>query len=478
MEKIISRSMSYSLKVEMLDERIKELKREAGDLIDGEDKDAYNECMGRLAANEDLKKEVKEFYQKCMAVIACSGNGYCFDTTQSIKLYWVVSADDTIHNTFWAPHAIGSEGMGSNFDMSLCEDGSCFLTRASGERFVLNKDRKKIFDGISLEQLSEAPVGESAILTYSSSGKALQKRKVKDDTYGTYYIIEIVDKKGKAEKVLEVRETQVVQSKPHYEGGVFSGINWYDAITDSDYAVLEYETLDKRSEKSVIDLSTGKVYNRKEFEKIALEEALKSKGEGQPSAQKGILEDGWIWNVETGGIFVENDVIFMEHKGFTSELSAKYTDLNKSDQVFDASKFIFDKDTFLKNIGESREVIDCYCKDNVVWVVTRSGYFYTYDLESKKKSKEVEIGENVPHAYTPYGLIVCGKNEKGKAKIEYEGYSGKETENSVYQYDASGKCIAKYPAYTNSLEGCVYQFLYCSGRDTYNLATKKMFEMQ
>lgn len=29
MEKIISRSMSYSLKVEMLDERIKELKREA-----------------------------------------------------------------------------------------------------------------------------------------------------------------------------------------------------------------------------------------------------------------------------------------------------------------------------------------------------------------------------------------------------------------------------------------------------------------
>lgn len=156
-----------------------------------------------------------------MAVIACSGNGYCFDTTQSIKLYWVVSADDTIHNTFWAPHAIGSEGMGSNFDMSLCEDGSCFLTRASGERFVLNKDRKKIFDGISLEQLSEAPVGESAILTYSSSGKALQKRKVKDDTYGTYYIIEIVDKKGKAEKVLEVRETQVVQSKPHYEGGVF-----------------------------------------------------------------------------------------------------------------------------------------------------------------------------------------------------------------------------------------------------------------
>lgn len=30
-------------------------------MIDGEDKDAYNECMGRLAANEDLKKRLKNF---------------------------------------------------------------------------------------------------------------------------------------------------------------------------------------------------------------------------------------------------------------------------------------------------------------------------------------------------------------------------------------------------------------------------------
>ena len=425
MVKIIGNNMSYKTKTEMLTERISELENQSISLQNGEDKDAYAECMGRLDANKALEKEVKEFYNKCLITIACSGKEY--GNGEPIKLYWVVGKDGTVTNTFWAP--AGTVAENRSFDISLCKDGSCFIDDST-KRFVIDKTGNVIFDGNSIEQLKEAPVGESAILTYSPNGKALQKRKVKDSTYGTYYILEIVDKKGKSEKILEVRETQSVESGFYYPGGTAGEIRWYRSTNGSDYTSLKYETLDGKVEENVINLSDGKLYNQNEFDNNALEKVLKTKEEKQVSAQNGILEDGWAWNAEDGSIFTENDFIFLQGHMFDKGLSDKYSYLNGMDTRFDTSKFVLNNDVFFKSIGESRDVLSCYCKDNVVWVVTRSGYFYTYDLKTKKKIDEVEIGENAPYAFTPYGLLVYGKHEKGKAKTEHESYSGKDTENS------------------------------------------------
>lgn len=477
MQKIIGNNMSYDAKAAMLQERIDELEIEASD-VGVESTDEYAECMGRIAANKDREKEINDFYNKCMVTIACSGNGYWL--ADSIKLYWVVGKDDTIYNTFWAPAGTRAENAG--FDISLCENGSCLLEKDSAflendemKRFVLDKTGKIIFQGVTFEELEDAPVDASIIYSYGPSGNALRATKVKDSTYGTYYVMELVDKKGKTKKLLEARKIGEPSCGGHYEGGSANGVLWNDYMTCSDYTLLNYEPLENQSGENVVDLSTGKIYSKEEIEESIMDEALKEKEENQRLAQNGTLKDGWLWNAQNGDIFVQNTSIFME-KGLGQNFSPTYLELQEAD-----ANFYFNAEAFLKNIGESREISGCYCKDDLLWIVTGSGYFYTYDLENKKKSSEVEVGENAPYSFTPYGLVVYGKNEKGSAKVEHESNSEQETEYSVYQYDASGKRIAKYPAYSDSiydLNGYVFGFLYCSGKDTYNLVTQEIFSME
>lgn len=249
MEKIINKNMSYDTKTEMLTERISELEKESTDLQD--DKNAYAECMGRLAANKDLEKEVKEFYNKCMITIACSGRQYCNGT--EIKLYWVIGKDGTVENTFWAPAGTHAENW--NFDISLCENGSCLLQTEDSlnddvekKRFVIDKAGKIIFEGNSFEAREEEAVGESIICVYGPSGNALRETKVKDSTYGTYYILELVDTSGNATKLLEGREF-VYASDVYYTPYGFEGKG-----TCSDSALVKYTSLENQSESVIIDL--------------------------------------------------------------------------------------------------------------------------------------------------------------------------------------------------------------------------------
>ena len=464
MEKIINKNMSYDTKTEMLTERISELEKESTDLQD--DKNAYAECMGRLAANKDLEKEVKEFYNKCMITIACSGRQYCNGT--EIKLYWVIGKDGTVENTFWAPAGTHAENW--NFDISLCENGSCLLQTEDSlnndvekKRFVIDKAGKIIFEGNSFEAREEEEVGESIICVYGPSGNALRETKVKDSTYGTYYTLELVDTSGNATKLLEGREF-VYASDVYYTPYGFEGNG-----TCSDSALVEYTSLENQSESVIIDLSSGKMYSQEEFakEKQIPEVQEQEKEENIKLAKSGTPKDGWIKFADSK-ISVFNDNIEKVLVDLSYRLSSNIRYIEIPEQ--------FNTESLLQSIGETREINGWYRQDNTLWVVTRSGYFYTYDLKTKKRTEDVEIGENAPYSFTPYGLLVYNKNEKGKAETEYESYSGKETENSVYQYDASGKCIVEYPAH-NSLGDSVYGFIYCNGKDTYNLATQEMFGM-
>lgn len=474
MQKIIGNNMSYDTKVAMLQTRIDELEDNA---LDVENKDEYAEYMGRIAANKDREKEINDLYNKCMVTIACSGNGYWL--ADSIKLYWLVGKDDTIYNSFWAPARTGAEN--ASFEISLCENGSCLLEKESTflendelKRFVLDKTGEIIFEGVTFEELEEAPVDESIIYSYGPSGNALRATKVKDSTYGTYYVIELVNKKGKAKKLLEARKIGEPSCEGHYVGGSANEVLWNDYMTCSDYTLLNYEPLENQGGKNVVDLSTGKIYAKEEIEESIMAGVLEEKEENQKLAQSGTLKDGWLWNAQNGDIFVQNTSSFLEN-GLGHNFLPTYAELQEAD-----ANFYFNAEALLKNIGESREISGCYCKDDRLWIVTRSGYFYTYDLEKKKKSSEVEVGEGAPYSFTPYGLMVYGKNEKGSAKVEYESNSEQETEYSVYQYDASGKRIAKYPVYSDTiydLNGYIFDFLYCSGKDTYNLVTQEIFSM-
>lgn len=484
MQKIIRNSIAYDTKVSMLGERISELESEAASLKTEEDEDAYAECLGRLAANKDRENEVKELYNKCMTTIACSGKGYCLEGSQSIKLYWVVGKDGTVSNTFWAPSTVRAES--GTFDISIGSNGSCLLEEDSTGRFVIDSNGELLFDGNSFVQREEESVGESIICTYGPGGDILRETKVKDSTYGTYYTIEVVNSKGKAKKVLDVsriktkgtidRETH--DGRPNsgyeYQGSYYNGIAWGDDMVCSDYTLLTYETLENQEEEIVIQLSTGETYSKDKIEKPALENASKEEDDNHATAQKGELKDGWLWNAENGNIRIQNSSVNME---FLSGHSDTYS----TPEEFDTHHFSFDADAFKNSIDESRKIAGCYRTDNVLWIVTKSGYFYTYDLENKDKTKEIEIGENTPYAFTPYGLLVYDKNGKDKAKVEHESTTGKETEYSVYQYDDSGKCIAEYPAYFDSVSNLyddIFGFLYCNGADTYNLATNEVFSME
>lgn len=468
MEKIINQNMSYDIKTKMLTKRIAELESAATDLQD--DKNAYAECMGRLAANKDLEKEVKEFYNKCMLTIACGGRQYCNGT--EIKLYWVIGKDGTVENTFWAPSGTRKEI--SIFSISLCENGSCLLQMDDSsleteekKRFVIDKAGKIIFEGNAFGAREEEAVGESIICVYGPSGNALRETKVKDSTYGTYYTLELVDTSGNATKLLEGREF-VYASDVYYTPYGFEGNG-----TCSDSALVEYTSLENQSESVIIDLSSGKMYSQEEFakEKQIPEVQEQEYEENRKLAESGTPKDGWI-KFSDSFINVFRDDIEKIQVDFSYRLCSNIRCIETAD-----TELHFNTEALLQSIGEAREINGWYRQDNTLWIVTRSGYFYTYDLKTKKRTEDVEIGENAPYSFTPYGLLVYNKNEKGKAETEYESYSGKETENSVYQYDASGKCIVEYPAYRNTLGDSVYGFLYCNGKDTYNLATQKMFGM-
>lgn len=483
MQTIIRNNMSYDTKIDMLQDRISELEDTAGSLISEEDEDAYAECMGRLAANIDKAGEINETYNHYMTVIACSGNGYCLE--EEIKLYWLVGKDGTIYNTFWAP--AGTRADSWNFDISLCENGSCILEKDSSllernemERFVIDKTGTIVFEGNAFGEREEEPVGESIICTYGPSGNALRETKVKDSTYGTYYTIEFVKENGKAKKLLDIRN--MLSSSPKSGPGVpDSGYNtviegsyeptvlWKDYMSCSDYTLLTYESLENQEEQVVIDLNTGEMYDNEEFEESVKAEASKENEDDFAAAQNGTLKEGWLWNAQNEKILVHNTSIFKE-KALFEGFSDAYSELNLD----------FNAEALLQKIGESRELVGCYCQDNVLWVVTRSGYFYTYDLKSSKKTEEVDVGENAPYAFTPYGLVVYGESGKRSADVEYDSTSGQKTEYCIYQYDASGKCIAKYPAYSNdisSLNDYIFGFLYCSGQDTYNLSTQGIYSL-
>lgn len=334
------------------------------------------------------------------------------------------------------------------------------------KRFVIDKAGKIIFEGNSFEAREEEAVGESIICVYGPSGNALRETKVKDSTYGTYYILELVDTSGNATKLLEGREF-VYASDVYYTPYGFEGKG-----TCSDSALVKYTSLENQSESVIIDLSSGKMYSQEEFakEKQIPEVQEQEYEENIKLAESGTPKDGWI-KFSDSFINVFSDDIEKIQVDLSYRLSNNIRCIETAD-----TELHFNTEALLQNIGETREINGWYRQDNTLWIVTRSGYFYTYDLKTKKRTEDVEIGENAPYSFTPYGLLVYNKNEKGKAETEYESYSGKETENSVYQYDASGKCIVEYPAH-NSLGDSVYGFIYCNGKDTYNLATQKMFGM-
>lgn len=453
---VTKNSMLYDIKLETIQERIANLEDTA--LQYSEDTDAFAECMGRIAANRDRENEVKELFVKCMTNISCGGNAYCY--TDEIKLYWVVHKDGTVYNAFWAPAGVGAEDW--DFNISMSEQGSCFLEADDQGRFVIDRTGKIIFEGNSFTERSGEPAGESIICTYGPSGNALRETKAKNSTSGTYYVMELAGQKGKAEELLEIRELLELNAGYQYEWGIYNGVKWKDDMTYSDYALLKYISLENQEEEVVIDLSSGETYFKESFEESVVAETAKAEKNAGTSAKKGMPEDGWGWNAYSNQLYAVTDSVGLE---WGSGLSSNYVALDMLD---------FNIEAFLKNIDESREISAWYCKEDRLWIVTRSGYFYTYDLESRKKSREVEIGENTPYCFTPYGLMICGKNKKGDSENAYEDPSGEKTEYSVYQYDASGKQIAKYPAYSEitDLTGYIFGFIYYSGKDSYNLAAQ------
>ena len=465
---ITRNSMFYDIKLEMIQERILELE-EALDTQD-KDEDEYAEYMGMIAANRTKEKEVKELFYKCMTSIACGGNYYCPAT--NMKLYWVVHKDGTVYNTFWAPSTIGAED--STFNITISNKGDCFL-ESPEDRFVIDRTGKIIFEGNSFNERENEEVGESIICTYGPSGNALRETKVKDSTYGTYYAMELVKKNGKTKKLLNMRDYTQSFGSPCYPSttsayGWDSNLTWNeDSMNCSDFTLLQYTSLENQEEAVVIDLSSGEMYSREDFENTVQENNSKEIKANQKLAGNGTPKSGWIYNAYNNQLYVINDSVTLE---FLGGLSDSYVGLNTLDAQFE-----FDTETLLKNIGESREISDWYCQNNLLWIVTRSGYFYTYDLKSKKKNPEVEIGESALHAFTPYGLMVYDNN---KEEI-FKNSSDKEAEYSVFQYDASGKQIGKYPTYFDeirSLGGYVYDFLYYSGKDIYNLTTKEIISLE
>lgn len=467
--KVTKRSMSYDTKLEAVQSRIDDLESESSN---AGDEDEYAALMGRIAANRKREEEVKELFLKCMTSIACAGNRYCVDNA-SPKLFFVVDKDGSICNSFWATGNIG--GMSDDCDLSLGSDGSCFIDSPS-ERFIIDRNGEMVFEGNPYSERTEEPEGESVVCTYGTNGNVLRETKMKDSTYGTYYVLELVDKKGKAEEILKMKDFRKSERGGRYfypvSGFYYSPVQKFmwnnDSMACSDYTRIEYTSLENQEEDVVVDLSSGELYTVEEFEEVFLEEYSEKLEKNISSCEKGMPQDGWTWSAESGQVYTDVDPLSLKSGSSSGRLE------------LDSDGVEFNMDTLLEEIGETREISRWYCKDDLLWVVTESGYFYTYDFEKEKKSSEVETGENAPCYFTPYGLLVYTENKEADSEDTQQNSSGAESEYSVYQYDVSGEIVAQYPIYNDnvsSLTDYVHDFLFSNGRDTYSLADYKVISM-
>ena len=459
--KITKQNLGYDIKTDAAQWRNDQLEQEAQS---AETDDEYARYMGRIAANKDRAAEVEQLYLKAMATIACSGNYYCSEEqTGSPKLYMLAGEDGTVYNTFWAPGRVKAES-DEYFDASISAQGDCFLTGAAN-RFIMDRSGNVLFEGNSMNEREAEPAGESIILTYGPSQNVLRETKAEDSVNGTYYILELASRDGNTQKVLEVKDVDMgsVVSGFYYDD--VRGVQWNTgSMNYNDYTLLTVVTLDEREEQDiVIDLSSGQVYSKYDFQ-VSINDSMDSLAEENAGfCEQGTAQDGWMCKVESGEIFVKNSSAAIQFM----------TDIPDEQTKLDTAGASFNTDALLKAIDETRKIERWYYKDGVLWVVTDSGYFYTCDMESGKKSDEVKIGEASVYYFTPYGLLVCTETAQ-------QASDGEATEYSVYQYDASGKEIAVYPVYNNGyngLSGDVFGFLYCNGKNTYNLAVQTVIRL-
>ena len=271
-----------------------------------------------------------------------------------------------------------------------------------------------LFEGNALWEREDEPVGESVIYTHGPEGVALRETKVKDDTYGTYFVLEVVRENGEAEEVLKMRDckdTDEIKSGLEY-GGERSGMYWKDSVYCSNYALVEYIPLENEDQEItvVIDLEKGKVYSEEEFKQMCADEIDKVGAENAPFCEEGNPRDGWVWFSGDGSIY--------EWRTFDNQKE------DYSTMPVNTGGVEFNQEALLERIGETREITCWYCKDDLLWVFTRSGLFYTYDLKNDKKNKETEAGENVPYRFTPYGLLVCRESpsEESGGKQQNTGW--------------------------------------------------------
>lgn len=197
---------------------------------------------------------------------------------------------------------------------------------------------------------------------------------------------------------------------------------------------------------------------------MCADEVDKTGAENAPFCEEGSPRDGWVWFSGDGGIY--------EWRTFDNK------EEDYSTTPVNTGGVEFNQEALMNRIGETRELTGWYCKDDLLWVFTRSGLFYTYDLKNEKKNKETEAGENAPYRFTPYGLLVCRESQSENGGEEQQDTGWETPEYSVYQYNANGEVIHEYSNGANdNLTDSVFGNLFCNGRDTYNLETGEAFSL-
>ena len=458
--KTVTKSLSYDARTGAAQDRIQNLEGEAADAAND---DEYAAIMGRIAANKDRAEETETLLAEAMTTIACGGVQYCEESADP-KLYLLTDRSGTVLHAFWMP---GNPEGWDGYELGLGSDGS-FMVNGEYDRFVSDCSGNILFEGNALWEREDEPVGESVIYTHGPEGVALRETKVKDDTYGTYFVLEVVRENGEAEEVLKMRDckdTDEIKSGLEY-GGERSGMYWKDSVYCSNYALVEYIPLENEDQEItvVIDLEKGKVYSEEEFKQMCADEIDKVGAENAPFCEEGNPRDGWVWFSGDGSIY--------EWRTFDNQKE------DYSTMPVNTGGVEFNQEALLERIGETREITCWYCKDDLLWVFTRSGLFYTYDLKNDKKNKETEAGENVPYRFTPYGLLVCRESPSEESGGKQQNTGWETPEYRVYQYNADGEVVHEYSNGVNdSLTDSVYGNLFCNGRDTYNLETGEAFSL-
>lgn len=458
--KTVTQSLSYNARTGAAQDRIRALENEA---VDAANDDEYAAVMGRIAANRDREAETETLLAETMTTIACGGVQYCEESTDS-KLYMLTDRSGTVLHAFWMP---GNPESWDGYELGLGSDGS-LMVNGEYDRFVSDRNGNILFEGNAFWERQEEPVGESVIYTHGPEGVALRETKVKDDTYGTYFVLEVVRADGESEEVLKMRDckdTGEVKAGLEY-GGERSGMYWKDSVYCSNYARVEYIPLENEDQELtvVINLESAEVYPEEEFMQMCADETDKTGAENAPFCEEGSPRDGWVWFSGDSGIY--------EWRTFDNQ-EEDYSTIHVNTGGVE-----FNQEALMKRIGETRELTGWYCKDDLLWVFTRSGLFYTYDLKNEKKNEETEVGENAPYRFTPYGLLVCRESTSEDGGEEQQNTGWETPEYSVYQYNANGEVIHEYSNGANdSLSDSVFGNLFCNGRDTYNLETGEVFSL-